>query len=438
MKFKIFTVFVVAGLGLYVAIFAPLGGVQAPAAQVNKNVSGFQASFPEIPAGHMTQSEAHMSVPALHSDVQDWFDIENNTFVQRVWNQVVARERQFNDTHYVFYTGFTSEWRVPQDLYLKLYTLFHPLSIDPKTLNLRLFRWLPVDHLTPRELIKQQMLRHGMLNDTIDAVKAYLLSANLALFGNVGVPLECSFWYFLTAQSHTQADTDIFKGILDIFGISHRYVEDLQKLRHYLRGEPVTIFSRNKNKTFYPQSLSQIFVPKSIVDDVAYVAWTMGVPYDEQMVAWVMGHQSKPKITKGLKEMAHLFKDKQAAHPLFQRILKGIEDGKYRISTMLNEYKAHPEFLPGINNLQARLIATPKYLGSLGSSVEVYDYDTISKENKVRYETELDALVLKMFKDFLMGNEDKSEQAHALDDLANAFNSMKKRGKQPAYHPADW
>lgn len=377
----------------------------------------------KIPAGHMTQSEAHLSVPDIKAKVQSWYDIDNpNTYVRSLWDRVVARERQFNDTHYVFYNAFTSEWRVPQDLYLKLYAAFHPVTFDINTVIFRAFRWLPVDHTTPQEFIKKAMREHGMVNDVNWYIKKDLLSTNLALFGNVGMPLECSFEYYLTAQSHEKVKPAIFKEILDLFGISYKYLPRIETLASYLQGEPITV----KNKTYRPQTLSQIFIPKQFVDEVAYLSWRQGVPYDAQMVDWVKNKLKKQhKLVPVLDEVTALFKDKQESHPIFKQVLEGIEQGRYRISTALDAYKTNPGIIPGLNNLQARLIITPKYMRNVGSGVQVFDYDTISVANKKSYESQFNALIEEMLTDFLARNAAQSGQpAGALDRLAKAFKSI--------------
>ena len=340
--------------------------------------------------------------------VESWYKLSEVPYYQELFNNVATKERQFNDTHYAFYNAFSNEWRVPQDLYLKLYAKFHPGSADIK--DFRCARWLPVHHVTPKELLKKEFLEHRMISDNEWRVKANMLSANLALFGNVGFPGECTFEYFLNAKSNTKVNPDIFKAILATFGADDKYISQINELADiYLVADEL----RNGKE---PQTLSQIFIPKQMADQVAYVAWVQGVPYEEKLANWVMS-QSQTQFGKtplysneelalkkgvqtlktSLQDVRQLFKDKQTQHPLFKQILEGIEAGKYHISTILDEYKAEPFMVPGLNHLQARLIVTPACVGNVEANVQVFDYDRIPQANKDAYNEELDSIVDQIF-----------------------------------------
>lgn len=363
-----------------------------------------------MPETNMTQSEAHLSIPAIRNTVEKWYHLSKVPYYQELFNSIVSKERQFNTTHYVFYNAFTNEWRVPQDLYLKLYAKFHPGAADIK--DFRAFRWLPADHVTPKELLKKEFLEHGMINDNEWRVKANMLSTNLALFGNVGFPGECTFEYFLKAKSNTKVDPAIFQAILGIFGANDKYIAEISALADtYFLVEPLL----NGNA---PQTLSQIFIPKEMADQVAYVAWIQGIPYEEKLATWVIS-QGQNKFGKTpiynnealalkqgvktsstvLQEIRQLFKDKQTQHPLFKQILEGIEQGKYRISPLLDEYKTEPFVVPSLNHLQARLIVTPSCVGNIKANVQVFVYDRIPQELKDAYNDELDRIVDKIFKE---------------------------------------
>ena len=43
--------------------------------------------------------------------------------------------------------------------------------------------------------------------------------------------------------------------------------------------------------------LLQIFIPKSIVDDVGYVAWVQGIPYERELVA-VIDNLARSSLTR--------------------------------------------------------------------------------------------------------------------------------------------
>jgi hypothetical protein len=350
----------------------------------------------------MTQSEAHFNVPLIRSTIQEVYNFDKNAYLKDLFKKVVDKERSFNDTHYVFYNAFSNEWRVPQDLYLELYKRLHPLTINIE--DFRTFRWIPVTHQTPKEFLKKEMEEHGLVNDNEFRLKMYLLSTNLALFGNVGFPGECTIEYFLNAKSNTNVSDAVFKGILDIFDspkdykegeepVLYKFLPEIAALNDHLKVIPIA----NGQE---PQTLSQIFIPKEIVDTVAYVAWVQGNPYDEKLVNWVE-QTLKPSVAIApayaktapfLQEIRELFADQKTKHPLFNKILDGIEKGSYTISPLLQEYKTTPELVPGLNNLQARLILSPEYVGNPSANVKVFTYDRIDRKKKSNYEKALNDL----------------------------------------------
>lgn len=411
-------------LSLCLSFFAALQGAPANSLQ----------GFIKIPSTNMTQSEAHMSIPSIRKAVEETYHISKNVLFQRLWESALERERQFNDTHYVFYTGFSNEWRVPQDLYLKLYTRFHPLSLNIK--EFRAFRWMPAQHVMPQELLKSEFKKHGLVNDNADHLKFYLLSSNVALFGNVGAPTECTIEYFLSKKSHKKVDEVVFKGILDIFGVNYDYLPVIMGLSDkYFSSDPMNLYlGKDKNlQKRWIQTMSQIFIPKDIVDYTAYIAWARGIPYEGKLIAWI--HEQKQKgqahsvahpLRTAIKDITKLFKDQQENHPLFREILMGIEQGSYRISKILDDYKRKPE--PYMNSLQARLIMTSQYIGNPGSNVHIFDYDAISQQNKDAYEKELNEITDKIFFEFLAKNAAKSAQQvmknREIDQLASALKSI--------------
>lgn len=388
----------------------------------------------------MTQSEAHMSVPLIKNMVQKWYSFKKTPYFKELYDAVITKERDYNDSHYAFYNAFSNEWRVPQDLYLKLYERFHPLTVDIN--DFRAFRWMPVDHKTPTELIAEEMRNHGLVNDNEWRLKTYLLSTNLALFGNTGYPGECTFDYYLKAKSNTRVNEQIFKGILDLFDdptkyaegetpILYKYLTEIADLDKFLVADPLP----NGEE---PQSLAQIFIPQSMVDKVAYLAWVQGIPYDAQLANWVM---STVKTSEGavplypptkalLEEIREIFKDKQEGHPLFKSIFEGIESGKYVISTFLNQYKETPYLIPGLNNIQARLIISPEFIGSVGADVKVFTYDRIPTDKKKAYEDKLNEIVDKIFADRIARAKAKTLELEPSPEQISGKPSKKTPGKK--------
>ena len=400
---------------------------------VAPDVTPLPATDPlQIPAHNMTQSQAQMSMPALKKDVQTWYHPRENKFIADLWQQAVEREREFNATHYVFYTAFDNQWRLPQDLYLKLYEKFHPLTVKIK--NFRAFRWMPV-HETLQEFLTREHVENGLINDNHARVKNVVVSANFALFGNVGVPGECSMEYFLNPQSRTDLNEAVYKEILDIFGCSYAHLPQIMKLTPYLiRPQAVKLLLLDAWVEKRPQTLSQVFVPKEIVDEVAYLSWEEAIPYEPELIRLITTTSSDPlflesgqeSIPAKLDAVRYAFKNRGAEYPLFKKMLEGIARGKYRVSTILEQYKNAPQSLPSLNTLQARLfIDTAGVLNKVGAGIQVFDYDTIALADKIAYEKELGELVGNIFRERLARENKPSNHVASSDTLSSLAQALR-------------
>ena len=307
------------------------------------------ADFIQIPCSNMTQSEAHLSIPNIRQEVESWFHINDNPLVQDIWKKAIPRERQFNDTHYVFYHATSNIWRIPQDLFLKLY--IEPRKGNKRIESFRAFRFIDAQDMTARAFVQDMLQKYGGVDDTKEEQRKHLLAANLALFGNVGDHHESSFNYFLDARSNRWIAEEDIRSVLDFFGLKEAPIKDILNLTDYLLGEEVRLRYKIADETGFrtmrPGTLYQIFLPKEVVDKYVYFSRYMGVP-----------------ISVG-----------------------------NTVSGLLDCYKQNPSCVSNINALQARIIMTPKYLRDYASQVHVFAYDTISAENKRAYEQKLDGIV---------------------------------------------
>ncbi len=92
-----------------------------------------------------------------------------------------------------------------------------------------------------------------------------LLSTNITSFGNAGFENEATWTYFMEEKSHVELERSYYEAIMDEFGLSYTYIDELMGFDG--------VFLKH-------ESLLQIFVPKNIVDDIAYLAWITGIPAD--------------------------------------------------------------------------------------------------------------------------------------------------------------
>jgi hypothetical protein len=392
--------------------------------------------FIKIPATNMTQSEAHLSIPWIRKIVEDEFHINDNPWFQQLWLQVIERERQFNHTHYVFYSATSNVWRLPQDLFLKLY--LQPLPKYAR--NFRVFRfinkpeeltWEEYQNITVPKYLKYQLHKFGMIDDRKGTSSEYLISANVALFGNVPNPDECSFIYFLNARNNRPVTEDLIRSILKFFHASEKYVFQILKLMRYLWGEPVKLYLKTQSgvsklveKT--PGTMYQIFIPKEIIDQVAYISWVKGLPYDPDLISLMIQKINTMPAQKAYNEIRYSFKSQQMKNPLFRKVYAGIDQGRYSPSGLLSRYKNNPTLLPHLNYVQARLLVTPQYMRKYTSNIQTFAYDNISPANKAAYEKELDILVSNIITETLnqYSTENEKYMHKKLFDLGRALKKI--------------
>lgn len=335
-----------------------------------------------------TQSQAQVSLPHIRKLIAQNY---TTTPYLNIISAALAKEGIFKRTHYVFYHGVDNVWRVPQDLYRKLYERLN--LIGEKVKDFEFIRWkLPRKvETSAQEFLFEEFKRHGLIDDNRIESKAVLLSTNLALFGNVGAPTECTWDYFMKPRSYKKPEPSDFEGVLSTFGISNKYVGQLIDLSNFLL------------KSSREQTLLQIFIPKEIVDYVSYLSYARGLPADEQLRGWIRHTKERRKkfhkphrYINAFKEVEGIFRKEQEKNPKFKELLDRIEKGDYSIERLLKVYCNTPWKIDHINRLQARLVFTKNILTTPGIGIKFFRYDNISKEKLDEYNQRLDKIIDQM------------------------------------------
>ena len=337
-----------------------------------------------------TQSEAHLSLRHIRELITRTYNIEPYL---NIISSCIAKEGELKKSHYVFYHAHDNVWRAPQDLYRRLYERLEP--IKEKIKDFVFLRWeSPGDlKISARKFIVDQLVNYGLINDNYDETSAILLSANLAIFGNVGFPGECTWEYFINPKSHKNPKPSHFEGILDMFGISHKYVKELINLAYTLRSKE--------------QTLVQIFIPKEIVDYVGYTAFLQGIPADKQTMDWILDHIPKKKhaqftpYEKALKNIRKIFKTEQDKFPIFKELHERAEKGDFSIDALLKIYRNTPQLIDNINYLQARLVFTKDILMTPDIGIKFFRYDKIPQEKLQKFNQKFDEIVDQMVQELL-------------------------------------
>ncbi len=360
--------------------------------------------------GNRTQTEALLSLPVIQNEVENWYKISEVPQFKKLLADIIKKEHEFNNTHYALYTAYSNQWRIPQDLFFELYKKINPaIKNIPGIKNYRTFRWLPVIPKTIEGILLDG-LQDGLINDNEWKNKAYLLSTNLALFGNIVFTGECTFEYLLNSKSQTPLNDAMLIDLLKQFKLTENditpFLPEIHELETYLQAEEIIKPGPGKTVTWSPQSLAQIFVPKKVMPSYAYLAWVQGVPFEPSLISWVKNFAQTslsrtPAYIKTQEVMDVIrgqLKFEKESNPLYNTMKENIKNGKYtNWEAILEKYKNAPHIFPDAVNLQARFMATPNIQNNLIDGIQVFDYDFISPENMALYKSKLNTIVDEIF-----------------------------------------
>lgn len=328
-----------------------------------------------------TQTEAHLFLRNIRMLVEkNYPDTERHLDVVAT---VIANEAEYKDTHYAFYNTTSNMWRLAQDLYTRLYAYQNPEKLPPKDFKFLRFNDEAINSTAQGFLVKE-LKEKGLVDDNTET-GAIMVSVNLALFGNVGFSGECSWEYFVHPQGHRAPKRETYEKMMDRFGFSHKYVDELMKL--------VDIYDTKED------TIIQILVPREKIDEIGYLAWVKGIPAHGDTISWVLAN-SKNKRFKHTKEtlekLTEQFAKEQEKNPMFANMLKGIQAGDFSLDAFLRIYRNKPWEIKEINDVTARLLFTPDVLLNPASGVKFFRFSTVSNEKLKEYNNKLNQIIQKM------------------------------------------
>jgi hypothetical protein len=326
-----------------------------------------------------TQSQAHMSVSEVKKLISTTYDIKP---YQKLIDSVLAREKEYADD-YVFYHGIDNEWRTAQDVYSRLYGHFKFVSQQDMKNFIFLRFQDPQGPSSVQDFLVSKLKEGGLLND--HTMGLFLIAVNLALFGNVGNPPECTWQYFIKSRKHIIPNRLTYEKIMDQFGLTHKYIDELMAL--------IKLYQTTE------QTILQIFIPKDKVDFIGYLAWIRGIPAHQKTMNMVLGsvkNKTFPKTAPALDYYTNIFKQEQEANPVFKNLVERVKGGDFSLSYFLNFYRNRPNEIEDINNFQARLIVTPEVLLNPLSGVKIFRYSTATPAQLQKYQEKFDVIIKKI------------------------------------------
>lgn len=299
-----------------------------------------------------TQTEAHLARTELKRYIDSVWQYELRKHKVLIAD-ILAREKKYAPTHYVFYHGQQGSLRVLQDITKELFMLFNlPEHACDNFVFLR--DWTQESTATDvTTFMDAADARHRGCWDNYTAnFMNYLLSVNVSLFGNFSERYanECTFDYFIKNFSCRMPDPRAFVNLMDAFGLPIR--------------RSLELYDKIINNRFKQGQLLQIFIPKRSIDRYAYRSIAGGVPF---------GRVERYTPYDGFK---------------YER-----EPSACVLSTALEKYINNSMDTYEMDRMQARILITPAILDP-ANDIHIHRYQlSLTPEQEIVYEQEVKQMV---------------------------------------------
>lgn len=326
-----------------------------------------------------TQTEAHLQLPEVRKLIEKNYQVE--PYLNLIAT-VLANEAKFKDTHYAFYNTTPNEWRLAQDLFTRLYAYEHPINLKEG------FKFLRFNNesinATAQGFLVNELKEKGLVDDNTET-GAIMISVNLALFGNVGFPGECSWDYFVNTKGHKAPRRKTFEDMMIRFGLNQKHVDEIISL--------VDVYDTTED------TIVQILVPKDKVDEIGYLAWVKGIPAHGETIKWILDHAKSKSFEKHVKPLMEKLTAEFKANPnnpLYKSMMEGVQAGDFSLNAFLKIYCNTPWKIEEINDVTARLLFTPNVLLNPDSGVKFFRFSTVSSHKLNQYNDRLNKLIDKL------------------------------------------
>ncbi len=345
--------------------------------------------------GHsLTQSQAQMSVVPIQNKIKK---LPKLATYKDIIHQAFEKEQEFKATHYVFYTAIPY-MRLFQDITRKLFQIKIGKIGALKEKSFQFIRYTHDDPTYSRypdvtTFLIHELEQNGIIDDNETRLKTILVSTNLAFFGNAGLEGESTYNYFISPQVWARAKKEWLESCLKSFGYDPIWAEKFLALQELTKTETGDLF--------------QIFIPKNLVNQIGYISWRQGIPFDLTFIKNVFDRTLltmspvdqiyAKEINERLATIKQKWKERDPATvSLVEQLINNVKSGKYHLTPFLELYKLKPIALKYLNYYQARLLITNELLLNPLSGINIFRYSTLSKENELKYKQELNALISHM------------------------------------------
>jgi hypothetical protein len=210
-----------------------------------------------------TLTETYLAQPELKRHVEAYWTEELKEH-KKLIDQILACEKEYASTHYVFYHGQQGNLRIIQDITKELFMLFNlPKHTCENFVFLR--DWtkgsIQPDIASFFAHVEKKYGNTDNINDHNSEFRPFLLSVNPCLFGNsLYSGGECTFFYFMRNLSNAHVDRILMELVNAFCGDVWSY-----KISQYINK-----FTRGQ--------LLQICIPKELVNTCVYPSKPFGIP----------------------------------------------------------------------------------------------------------------------------------------------------------------
>lgn len=328
-----------------------------------------EASYPTTPTEAHYYHQEYRPLIEQHTP-----DALNNLIVQ----QCLARERAaYQNGKYVLYRSEPSEFIVYEDAIKEIYSLVHLFNKRVPFVFTRFFI-----KGAREDTINEYVDHIGPLPERPPHEPNVLLSANIPLFGNIKIPLSCTWHYFLNNASTEKIDLQKLLTIMfDAYGFDKKYIKQLIEIS-------------NNIQELGSGSLQQIIIPKNLIDKVATLTtggYCVPIDYMIDPTSW---DQAKQRHTK--------------------------------LSPIIDLYFTNPEAIK--DEWQVRILLNAIYGLNPESGIEFHTYSLIPENMLQKFKNQIKKIIDTMFMEWLEQELRKEEINPALagEKLGELFSYLGK------------
>lgn len=324
-----------------------------------------------IPGKKNCQTITYLNHSNLRQKIEENYSYKINLigkeFFENLINTIIEKELELKENYYVFYHGKQLEFL----LFDELLDALNKIILKKNIKDFFMLRIPDQDHKKFKNVsdFLSYYKKNGQIYDWDfdhkNQIQKLLLSVNPSLFGNNYNSGECTFYYFLNSQNAASPNVqNLIKDIFEFFKIEYLYKKYENRISNLLQ----LLSTYDPKKTGI---LLQIFVPKNIIDEVAY-----------RCIPWGNLYYQDPEF-----------------HPASVDVDK-YQNNTFSYSELLSTYT--------LDEIQFRLLINEKLLDP-NSKIRMFRYyneiDTVTQ-----YKKEFKNLIDQINQDVLLGKPSKTHK----------------------------